>query len=651
MTADDLLARNLAALRTHNPEAAEVLSAVEPAGLDWSITKGGDATARRLGSRYDPRGEAERLLKPLDAEDADTAAAVLLGLGLAYHAEPALKKVGPRGLLIAYEPAPSQLAAVLRKIDHAAWLGAPNLRLLLGEPDAAEVTRRLESASAVVTQGMTLIAHPPTRSTYGDAVGAFAKALAESAAFFRTNVATTLVITARTTENQARNLAHYAAGPGTDSLHRAAEGRPAVCVAAGPSLAKNAHLLCHPGLRGRVVVIAAQTALKPLLQRGVRPDYVTALDYSPINVRFYEGLPPLPDVTLVAEAKAYPAVIDGFPGPVRLIPSTFANDLLRGSGLDDRQRTPLRSGSTVAHLSLYLAEHLACEPIVLVGQDLAFSDGLYYCPGTAAHDVWDCELNPYHSLENLEWIRIARMGGNLKRREDTAGRPIFTDEQMLTYLMQFEQEFGRLESEGRAVIDATEGGVRKRHVEAEPLADVLAEVAQEAVPPLPEVPLNDAGRTRLDPHRLDLLRAHLTRRRGELDGLADTCRVAAGLLNDLERSLDRPPSVKRDEPLTRLSRKLDREKSRVAGELKDVFELVNQVNTLGAYQRARSDRRIDQAGDAGETRTRRQLERDRANMALLEEATRQVRGHLVRALADLSDVSDLSATAEAPVEA
>ena len=633
MTADPLLARNLAALRPHNAEACRTLTDIEPAELEWSVTAGGDATARRLGSRYDPRAEAERLLKPLDDQDTDTAAAVLLGLGLGYHAEPALRRVGPRGLLIVYEPAPAQLAAVLRHIDHTAWLGAPNLRLLLGPQDTADLTRRLESASAVVTQGVTLIAHPPSRTAHADAISGFAKSLAEATAFFRTNVATTLVITARTTENQIRNLAAYAAGPGTDPLHDAAAGRPAVCVAAGPSLARNVHLLADPARRQQVVVIAAQTALKPLLQRGVRPDYVTALDYSPINARFYEGLPPLPDVTLVAEPKAHPSVVAGFPGPVRLIPSLFAGDLLRGSGLEDRQQRPLRSGSTVAHLSLYLAEHLGCDPIVLIGQDLGFTDGLYYCPGTAAHDVWDCELNPYHSLENLEWIRIARMGGNLQRRSDAQGRSIFSDEQMLTYLLQFEQDFDRLGRAGRTVIDATEGGVPKQHVPARPLQTVLEGLDAEPVLPPPAVPLNPAGRAELDPERLTRLRRHLDHRRTDLKALIRTCGTADRLLGELDAAISRPPGSKREQQVARLSRDLDRAKARVSGGLREVFELVNQVNTLGAYQRARSDRRLDQANASGRERTRLQIERDRANMSLLKEAAQDLQGHLDQALA------------------
>ena len=54
----------------------------------------------------------------------------------------------------------------------------------------------------------------------------------------------------------------------------------------------------------------------------------------------------------------------------------------------------LPSGSTVAHLAYYLAEHLGCDPIAFVGQDLGFSDGLYYTPGTSYEDVWRPGVGP-----------------------------------------------------------------------------------------------------------------------------------------------------------------------------------------------------------------------------------------------------------------
>src|SRR5690606_41186345 len=68
-------------------------------------------------------------------------------------------------------------------------------------------------------------------------------------------------------------------------------------------------------VRERVVIVATPTVLQPLLRRGIRPHFVCALDWSDISARFYEGLTAedVEGITLVAEAKVNPAVIDAFP--------------------------------------------------------------------------------------------------------------------------------------------------------------------------------------------------------------------------------------------------------------------------------------------------------------------------------------------------
>ena len=61
------------------------------------------------------------------------------------------------------------------------------------------------------------------------------------------------------------------------------------------------------------------------------------------------------------------AVVRSYPGPVRTFHNDFLQELL-GAELA-RPMAGLRAGSTVAHLSFYLAQFLGCDPIILTGQD------------------------------------------------------------------------------------------------------------------------------------------------------------------------------------------------------------------------------------------------------------------------------------------
>jgi hypothetical protein len=449
---------------------------------------------------------------------------------------------------------------------------------------------------------MSLVTQPLAARNHPDAVQAFSRLITDVLAFCRTNVATSLVNATRTVHNVTHNLAHYAAGPTTDPLIDAAKGCPAVCVAAGPSLARNVDLLADPDVRRRVVVIAVQTALRPLLDRGIQPDFVTAIDYSQISARFYEDLPPLPDVTLVAEPKAHPAILDAYPGPVRCVHNPFNDQLL---GDLARPIRPIRAATTVAHLAFYLAQHLGCDPICLLGQDLGFSDGLYYCPGTAVHRVWSPELNPYNTLEMLEWTRIARMRSHLQKIDDWHGEAIYTDEQMLTYLKQFERDFA---DAPQTVIDCTEGGAAKQHAARLPFAQALEQYATRPVPPLP------AASEQPSPDRLAAVLDRLAERIEEVKAVRRASRDSIDLLRQMFRH---QRDARRMDKLFKKLRPLQR---RIDGELNTAFKLVSQLNTVGQFRRAKADRAIAHAGHDAHARQAAQIERDIANLEVTVEA-------------------------------
>jgi len=639
-----ILKSNLQALRSRDPALADRLAGLEPAAgvafeparreeaLSAVVERVDESGSKRrvtLASRHAPLDEAKRLAEQADLES--HAAVLMLGAGLGHHLAALTERMGQYSLLVVYEPDEALLRAVLERVDLSAVLRLPQVVLLAGEVDGAQITGRLERYFGHISQGVQILTHPPTRQMHGPTLSEFSEQFKKFVAYCRTNVGTTLAKSVHTCRNLANNLGHYAAGATINDLRGAAKGYPAILVAAGPSLARNVHLLAERGVRDHAVIIAVQTVLKPLLERGVRPHYVTALDYHEISRRFYEGLPELPDVTLVAEPKSNKAILDHFPGPIRVCRSSFLDTLL---GPEARPTDALPGGSTVAHLSLYLAQHLGCDPIVLIGQDLGFSDGLYYLPGTAIHDVWAPELSMFNTLEMMEWKRVVRHRRMLHRMTDVRDQPIYSDEQMVTYLRQFERDFAAAEQQ---IIDATEGGLPKASTTRMTLAEALDAYAQRPLPDLPRA----AGR--LDPGRLSVTAEHLARRRDEVAELARTSRETMPILHKMiEHQRD-------GARMRKLFEKLEKHKKTVAS-LKEAFALVNDLNQIGAFKRARADRSIyiDDQMDEYE-RQRRQLERDIENLKWLVDACEQTL-EIFREAADRIDARLAAARREARAE-
>jgi hypothetical protein len=275
-----------------------------------------------------------------------------------------------------------------------------------------------------------------------------------------------------------------------------------------------------------------------------------------------------------------------------------------------RRRGELQNGATVAHLAYYLARHLGCDPVILIGQDLGFTDGQYYSEGAAIHTVWGPELGEFRTLEMFEWERIARMPSLLRRTSDYLGRPVYTDEQMATYLVQFERDFMADDARGLRVIDATEGGVRKQHTRILPLAEALATygVARPAADFVPARGPDCRGRSVRD--RVAAVRASAARVGGR-------CREAGAILRRmLDRHADQPH-------VNRLITEVNKVSESAMGE--EAYWLVQRVNQTGQLNRFKADRALESASDlAPLERQKREIERDLTNVQWLGDAADEV---------------------------
>jgi len=627
--------RNCALLERTSPETVRRLRAVA-ARPDAEFFQTDDnlptcclrtpAGTLTLASRRRPLAEAQRLAEQVDPRQ--HAGVVLLGFGLGYHARALADRLRKTGVMIAIEPDLPLLRAVLEHIDLAPWFERTNLAILTDPDDAPALSRVTRGVEGILGLGVKFLETVPDRQRLGSALDRFAEHVNAVMRSVRNQLMTTMVQVETTLRNSFMNLDRYAGNPRLADLHNACQGKPAVVVSAGPSLQRNLDLLAKPGVRDRVVIVAVQTVLKPMLARGIRPHFVTALDHHEISRRFYEGLKPEDclGVTLVVEPKANPAIPEAFPGEIRFAASDVLDRLL-GPNLakTHNDHDTVEPGATVAHLAYHLARHLGADPVILIGQDLGFTDGQYYAAGAAIHDTWGPELNPFRTLEMLEWERIARMRATLIRTTDTLNRPVYTDEQMHSYLVQFEERFAKDLERGRTVIDATEGGVAKRGTTVMTLAEALHTYAPPSTPT--RIPAALAA-TRRKPKPAPTLRARIAEVRADVGRVESLSRKAADIL-DRMLGADQPT-------VNKLIHEVNRVRDQVIA-ITPAYDLVHELNQTGTLRRFRADRLLALEEDLPPLeRQRRQIERDRDNVAWLADAAEQL-GRLLDATLKMLD--------------
>lgn len=665
-----MLERNLAALSLLSPRAAaEIAHAQEPIGAHFDvapdggltgtwITTGADSTPaaeqppRRLASARAPIDEAHRWAQGVEL--GDDAVLVLCGFGLGHHVRALVHRVAGRCVLIVHEPDVSLLRAVLERHDLTDVFASGAFRLVCHDEPSA-IAASIERCEGLVAAGTRLIDHPASQVRLGARGVAFSNTLAQVVMAVRTQVVTTLVQVETTVRNLLQNISWYATCPGIADLKDAAKqwgewgewggdgrGVPAIVISAGPSLDRAMETLADPATRDRAVLIATQTVLGTLLARGIKPHFVVALDYHEISRRFYEGLTAdaARGVTLVVEPKANPAILEAFPGAIRCVGDDVLDAVLGESLATPKGEIP--PGATVAHLAYGLARFIGCDPVILVGQDLAFTDGQYYAHHAAIHRVWSNELNAFNTLEMLEWERIVRMRSMLRTAPAVGGGEVYTDEQMHTYRVQFEREFQRDAARGLTTIDASEGGAAKSHTSVLSLRDALDAHAKARVPSdLGAASTMDGAQRDAILSRVD---ARLRQVRIEAERVAGHCDTTRSVLEQMRESQrDQGQVEKLISQAQREARAMDAHRTGLA--------LTQFLNQTGQLKRFKADRAI--ASDSELTpieRQRRQIDRDIMNAQWLRDAAMRTSELLDQSIRTLRNGPKVTRDLEEPDE-
>ena len=264
-------------------------------------------------------------------------------------------------------------------------------------------------------------------------------------------------------KNRLSNLPMLATGYSDHQLKDAFKGLPAICVAAGPSLQMVLDDL--KSLKERALIIACDSALAPLMDKGISPHFITTLDYQDVNV---EKFMPLADeklnsfivttfkcTPLVAQYTRSWGIVWAFQDDATIL--WFAEAL-------GFKKVLMPNCQSVAHLSLGLALLLGADPIILVGQDLAYTEG----SGDHAEGTVFREESPIPE------------GVEVFYTEGIDGSRYPTDRGMLSLKRVFE-DIIKNNSGGRTIINSTAKGAKIEGALHMPLKQVEEEYFKESL--------------------------------------------------------------------------------------------------------------------------------------------------------------------------
>ena len=382
-----VIERNLRYLESIQPAAARLLRRASPSGSLLPVTTRdghpGFRTARKtIHSLYAPYRDAARTAGR--TVGSDTATVVVFGLGGGFLAQTLIRDY-PGVVVIVVERSWNILRTILERVDLSKEIARGRLRLTV-TPDELLQTLRDVHVSPVRPEITTTsldpwveheenLAHFTACRTMYDR---FRRETDEEARTIRRFGRRWLVHTLHNTRHMR------VAADGTSAfrrLHAIIQKKRVVIAAAGPSLDRFLAVQADALRSGLYTIIAVDTALPALLQRGITPLAVVVLDpqcWSILHIR--ETLPE--NVFLLLDAGVTPGIAN----------RTREDSILWFVGLHPLHRLLFSRGAPVCGLPLAtvsvteaaiaLTRGLGADRIELVGADGGFPHGTTYGAGT-----------------------------------------------------------------------------------------------------------------------------------------------------------------------------------------------------------------------------------------------------------------------------
>ncbi|MFH1538236.1 MAG: 6-hydroxymethylpterin diphosphokinase MptE-like protein [bacterium] len=404
-------------------------------------------------SIYDPVREWERRFENVSFDENDRI--VVLGFGLGYHLEYLLQKA-PNSKIIVIEPFTTLFDEALQRRNLIPLFSSQRLIVALNMAS--------EFLSYALSQGVNAIRMPDFHVyslPYAQLVPELNELIPETIVnlrdFLLFNFYTGLFAGDQFFKNTVDNFPVAARNPGITELTKKLSKRPAFVIAPGPSLENNVDQLNR--VKGNAIIIAVDTATKPLKKHGIVPDIIATLDYQTKNYEKLKGVDTSTSI-LVPAIEVCPEIPREHKGKCFTYyhsPTTAAlyDPVLGNKGV-------LGSGGSVLTDAFNLAVLLGADPVILVGVDLGFPGKKWYADG---------------SFEEGEFTRNIQEGKvELIEIPDIHGNPMYTYRSFHAFLKYFNTYIPTLNIN---VVDATEGGARIKGTKIMELSDAIDEYLTE----------------------------------------------------------------------------------------------------------------------------------------------------------------------------
>lgn len=377
---------------------------------------------------------------------------IIIGFGNGNHIKELIEKTKDSSVLMIYEPCINIFMHAMREVDLSEVFESKKIALFVEGINTEEMKTAINMI--IIFDTLNILHHYVSDNYYElfpERIKAFFDLEKKQIEVVKRHYSTVLNFADVAALNLLNNIRYIYDNYTTHQLKNILPSNiPCIIVAAGPSLNKNIDGLKE--VKNRACIIATDTALKPLLNRGIIPDFLVMVDGKKPAVLFEHER--LSEVPLVMSALVSREPVNMHKGRKFFSweGTRYETDLIKvakesSNNPDLIDLISIPTGGSVATTAFSFACILGSRTIILMGQDLALTGNKTHADGTFKN-----------KMEELDMTR-----GNYIEVEDIYGNMVLTRPDYKSYLDWFNEYIPKLKEVN--VIDATEGGAKIKGTE------------------------------------------------------------------------------------------------------------------------------------------------------------------------------------------
>lgn len=332
-------------------------------------------------SKYNPLQEAKALIEK--EVNVETEYVLFIGLGLGYGVQELISEYSKVKISI-FEP---NLEVLKYFLEHFNLSQIKTNKLDCIYDDINEVTRNSKLIEVLANKNSKIIVHPLYLRLYSKELKILTEELKKFLESKKSSTITDLAFQLRWLENSIVNFNEVIKSPNLfeDIDLTQFKDKPALIVAAGPSLDLEIDKIKQIKSEKRAYIFAVGSAVNALIANDIIPDALFSYDPLKNNAKVVQKVKDLNlNIPLIFGSSVGHETLNDYPG--QKIHFFTSQDSISPNLVNSINRVIVPDAPTIAAVTLLILAKLQMGPIILVGQNLSYTKEKTYADGISYID-------------------------------------------------------------------------------------------------------------------------------------------------------------------------------------------------------------------------------------------------------------------------